>query len=71
MDVEHRQARLLVTDAGAVGAYVASTESLHADHSTRPWPEVVDRVTAWAAAEIARTGHAEIRMHSVALICRP
>ena len=28
-------------------------------------------VTAWAATEIAAHGHAEIRMHSVALVCRP
>ena len=69
--VEHRQARLLVTDPTAVGAYVASSESLHADHSTRPWPEVVDRVTAWARTEIAEHGHAEIGMHSTALLCRP
>jgi len=69
--VHHRQAHLLVTDPGAVGAYVASSESLHADHSTRPWSEVVERVTAWAAGEIAAHGHAAIRMHSVALVCRP
>ena len=69
--VEHRQARLLVTDPSAVGAYVASSESLHADHSTRPWPEVVDQVTTWAATEIADHGHAEIGMHSVALVCQP
>lgn len=69
--VHHRQARLLVADPSAVGAYVASSESLHADRSTRPWSEVVDRVTAWAAAEIAAHGHAEIHMHSTAIVCRP
>ena len=55
--VEHREARLLVTDPTAVGAYIASSASLHADRSTRPWPDVVDRVTAWATAEIAAHGH--------------
>ena len=69
--VHHREARLLVTDPAAVGAYVASSESLHAERSNRPWPDVVDRVTAWAATEVARTGHAEIRMHSTAILCRP
>jgi SAM-dependent methyltransferase len=71
VDVQHREARLLVTDPAAVGAYVASSESLHADATARPWAEVVADVTDWAAAEIARTGHCEIHMHSAALVCRP
>ena len=69
--VHHREARLLVTDPAAVGAYVASSESLHAERSTRPWLDVVDRVTRWAATEIAAHGHADIGMHSTALVCRP
>ncbi len=39
--------------------------------NTTTYGDINQRTAAWAATEIARTGQAEIRMHSTAILCRP
>jgi SAM-dependent methyltransferase len=68
VEVHPRTTRLLVTDPEAVATYVDSMGSLRGGTGP-PWSEVVDHCRAWAAAEIAGHGHAEIHTDMAVFVC--